>query len=138
MPASTVFFCQAVTLILCAALALGLKLWSSMSIFEFMAQYVGCKYWRSPGGQFEFRERLRQNRSAEQIFLIWKFAAYCLFCALLIFMSRGIFLGGLGFLGVSAALFALSFLHLPEAKRIHEIRKIMENEILFGKHSDES
>jgi len=99
-----------------------------MSIFELMAHYIPHK---------NFRVRLAMNSAASNIWICWLLSGMCFVTAVALqFRAEGS-LFVLGFVGAGATLFALSFLFLPEAKRLHEIKRIMKNEILFGETTHE-
>jgi hypothetical protein len=94
-----------------------------MTIFELMQHYFPRKNWRA---------RLATNSAASTIFTLWMFAATFLIGALILLFRDGSLLLCAIFGGVAVMCFAISFLWLTEAKRLHEIRRVMNNSILFG------
>jgi len=99
-----------------------------MSIFELMAHYIPHK---------NFRSRLGMNSAASNIWICWLLSGMCFVTAVALLFRAEEFLFVLGLMGAGAVLFALSFSFLPEAMRLHEIKRITKNEILFGETTHE-
>lgn len=99
-----------------------------MLIFELMAYYIPHRNWRA---------RLAMNSATSNIWTFWVLSMVNLLAAFVILIREGVCLNFLVLVCVGAALFAVSFLFLPEAKRLHEIQRIVNNEILFGETKNE-
>lgn len=99
-----------------------------MSIFKLMRHYFPHKNWRA---------RLAVNSAACTIWMLWVFSTLFLITTVILLVRGGTFAQFLGCAGVAAVLFLASFLFLPEARRLHEIRRVMNNSILFGESGHE-
>lgn len=93
-----------------------------MSIFKLMAYYIPHN---------NFKSRLGQNSAASSIWTCWLLSLMCFVSAIVLLFQAEAFASVLILMGLGATLFALSFLFFSEAKRLHEIQRIMKNRILF-------
>lgn len=99
-----------------------------MSIFSLMAQYIPHRDWPV---------RLAMNGAATNIYMCWLLSVTCLFTAAALFIRALAFPTAFIFLCVGAALFGFSFVFFSEAKRLHRINRIVKNEVLLGKPSND-
>lgn len=99
-----------------------------MSIFDLMAHYIPHRDWRV---------RLAMNGAATNIYVCWLLSITCVFTAVVLFFRAVAFPTAFIFVCVGAALFGFSFVFFPEAKRLYKINRIVRNEVLFGKPSND-
>jgi uncharacterized membrane protein len=99
-----------------------------MSIFDLMAHYIPHRDWRV---------RLAMNGAATNIYMCWLLSVACLFTAVVLLIRAVAFPTVFIFLCVGVALFVCSFVFYSEAKRLHKINRIVKNEVLFGKPSND-
>jgi hypothetical protein len=82
-----------------------------------------------------WRVRLAMNGAATNIYTCWLLSVLSLFTSAVLLIRGAALLTVLILVCAGVALFALSFLFFPEAKRLHEIKRIVKNEILFGENT---
>ena len=77
------------------------------------------------------------NSAASNIWMCWLLSIECFITAVVLLFGTEAPIYVLVLMSAGAAFCALSFLFLPEAKRLHEIKRIMKNKILFGETTHE-